>query len=563
MKFFLLITALVSSIQIGFAADCSRIWANGFPDVRPTNTPVICDEFFPLNTSMTSDQRLFTVSSLTSKPQIKDEMEIIAEALSYSSTKYAAYGRVPSITIIRQDTSHPNSGGLNAMAFTYVQFFNTDRESCPIFVYPSSEVLGKDHLQQLIAREVFHCVQKVNFKDQVSYASTDNTQSYWFEGLAQLFSNFVYPSNDFEYTTRFPAPDQKRPFFDQENAYSSENFWQSYSNLITDSTFFTLMDLMPTAPGEASATTVLSLPRFSEALHKYAQQITLKQVRDSSGAVSPYVMSFEQKILQDTNRQEIRLAHNDMTVGAYEIKIPKGGKWTLRFTSPDKTKISMKKPEDLAYTVVDRPVVVTSECSSERTIQVILTTASDSLNANTTVLSVAKEINPACECLGAEAPPQIDQCLIGTWNIDHSSIEQFWRRTNQNPMVQFKESVGEFSVNFNKENIGTWSSSSWSISASGDVGEGMSLNVERITNGVSRFRYSANGTKSCSKQVSSTLSGKTIMSMNGQVISTNDEPPMDMSTGVFTYSCNERQFIFKEFTINGNTMLMDYVFNRQ
>ena len=563
MKYFLLLIAFVSSIEVSFAANCTQLWRNGFPDVVPSTTPVACDEFLPIHSTPSRDQKLFTVSSISSNPSIKEEMEIIADALVYSSSKFAMYGRVPAITVIRQDVGHPNSGGPNTMAFTYVQFFNSDTETCPIFVYPLSEILSKDHLKQLIAHEVFHCVQKVNFKEQVTHAVRDRSQNYWFEGLAQVFSNFVYPSNDFEYTFRFPAPDQTVPFFDQENAYSSENFWQSYSNLLPDSVFFNIMAQMPISDGEAPATTVLGLPRFTEALHKYAQQITLKQVRDSSGAWSPYDMPFESKTLTDVAHQEVRLPHADMTVGAYEIKIPKGGKWTLRFRSPDKTKISMKKAEDPVYAeVLDRPVVITSECDSERIIQIVLTTASDALAGNTTFLSVDKAANPDCECLGAGVPPQVDKCLIGTWKLDHTSVEQLFNRTNPNPMVRFNGSTGGFSVNFDELNIGTWVANSWIVGASASM-PGMNMSLERITNGVSRFNYSANGSMACSKQISSTLTAKVITSMDGNVISSNDDPPMNFSNGVFTYSCSETQFIFKEFSINGSEMLIDYVFNRQ
>lgn len=563
MKFILMLIVFVSTIQTGLAANCSTIWANGFPDVVPTTTLVGCDEFFPITTTMASNQRLFTTTSLTHNAAIKDQMEVIADALAYASGKYASFGRVPAITIIRQDVPHPNSGGPEAMAFTYVQFFNLDTESCPIFVYPVSEVLSKDHLKQLIAHEVFHCVQKMNFKDQVSYAANTREQDFWFEGLAQVFSNFVYPQSDFEYTSRFPAPDQTLPFFEQDNAYSSENFWQSYENLLSENALFTMMNQMPTAAGEAPATTVLNLPRFSEALHKYAQQITLKKVQDSSGAMSPYDMPFEQKILADSSHQEVNLFHSDLTVGAYSIRIPKAGKWTIRFNHPANTKISMKKAEESEYSAVTGPVVITSECDSERTIQIVITTASDQQAMNTTKLIVDKNPNPDCDCLGnSSSDPQIDQCLIGTWNLNHTSVAQFWNRMNNNPRVRFNGSTGGFRVNFNEAGVGTWLANNWTVAAQGDMDQGMIMSLERITNGTSTFKYSANGQMACSQQSSSNLNAKVIITINGQAVSTTDEPPMDLSKGNFTYSCNANQFIFKYFTIGGTTMDIEYVFNR-
>ncbi|MFN8369491.1 MAG: hypothetical protein U0T83_02575 [Bacteriovoracaceae bacterium] len=561
MKLFLFLFLIF--IQESFATNCSEIWRLGYPDVTPLHTPVECDQFFPVVAPTTGAERYFTVASLTHNEAIKQQMEMIAEAVYYASVKYSVYGRVPPITVIREDSAHPNGGGSAAMGFTYVEFFDLNLESCPIFIYPVSEVLNKEHLQQMVAHEVFHCVQKVNYKEQVSHAVRSTDQGWWFEGLAQLFSNFVYPLNDFEYTSRFPAPDQTVPFFDQPNAYSSENFWQSYSNTLSDREIWNVMNLMPTSGGDMPATTVDSLPRISEALHNYAKEITLKKVRDASGRMSPYDMPFENHVLSDTAHQELVLSHYDYTVGAFKVRLPKAGKWNLHFNHPNNTKISIKKVEEESYSAVSGRVQITSDCENEREIQIVITRASADQAMNATTLVVDKEPNPECGCVAhPEAPPQEDRCLLGNWTLDHSSVAQFWNRINTNPRVEFVGSSGGFGVSFLPGFIGVWQASSWSLVAIGSLTNGLTMRYTRITQGASTFTYSANGSVACSRQTSSSLTARQIIEINGRVGSTTDVVPMDPSAGVFTYSCNETEFILRVFSVNGNSQDIEYVFHR-
>lgn len=563
MSYVFLVLSLFISTFV-YALDCSTIWSLGFPDMRPPHTPVECQEFSPAMSPRVPEQAYYIVESLTRSEAVKEQMEMIAEAVSYSAGKYAIFGRVPRITVVRQDIAHPNGGGPSAMAFTYVQFFNIDRETCPIFVYPMSEVLNKEELQQAIAHEVFHCVQKVNFKDEVSFAAGNPDESYWFEGLAQYFSNWVYPRNDFEYTSRFPAPDQAFPFFQQSSGYSSENFWQSYANFLGDTAVYNMMSRMPTGAGTAVPTTVVNLPRFSEALHEYAKQITRKKVRDSSGAMSPYDMTFEGRVLNDIDHQEMDLPHYDMTVGAFEIVIPKAGKWTLQFNRPANTKVSFKKFEEENFHAVDAPFEITSECDQERRIQVVITTASDAEAMNATRLVVDKRANPECDCRGArpDAPPQKDRCLIGTWELDHGSVPQFWHRTSRMPNTEFMGSSGSFTVNFKEDNTGDWSAIEWLLHSRSHMGRGMVMEMRHTTNGISQFRYSANNGVACSNQISSGMSVQQVVTMDGRTVSTTTGLPLDMSNGFFTYSCNESTFTLRVFEVGGNSQVMDYIFHR-
>jgi hypothetical protein len=561
----LLSVAFLLTCPAAFATDCSGIWRNGFPDVRPVHTPVDCDEFIPLSTPRVPSQRLYTAASITSVPAVKQQMEWISEALSYSADKYATYGRVPPMTVVRQDVPHPNGGGAAAMAFTYVQFFDADLESCPIFVYPLSEVLNKEHLQQLVAHEVFHCVQKVNFKDQITHAATSGDQDWWFEGLAQLFSNFVYPANDFEYTSRFPAPDQTLPFWDQPNAYSSENFWQSYANLIGDGAVFATMGAMPTGPGSTGpAALANALPRISEGMHEYAKQISLKRVRDSAGPMSPYDMALESHVLADVAHQTVDLMHPDFVVGAFRVRLPKAGRWTLRFDSPANTKISLKKAEDHDYAPVSGPLDITSECDQEREVQVVITTVTDQQAMNTTRLVVDKSPNPECDCVAhPDAPPQVDQCLVGTWDLDHTTVAAFWHRLNHNPRLEFAGSTGGFAVQFGLDSTGTWIAADWRIAARSQIRPGMTLHQTRITDGASTFRVSANGNIACTQQTGSSMTAVDVININGRESSRTTGLPFDPSAGVFTYSCSPTEFVFRQYTIGGQAYDIEYVFRRR
>ncbi len=568
MKFTLFTLVLAATILVNHssqASDCSELWGNGFPDVRPAHTPVGCDEFRPLASPVTVDQRYYTVSSLTHESAVKQQLEIIAEAVSYSAAKYSSYGRVPAITVVRQDMPHPNGSGAAAMAVTYVEFFDLNIENCPIFIYPLTEVLSKDELVQLVAHEVFHCVQKLNFKDQVTYAANNSSeQGWWFEGLAQVFSNFVYPINDFEYTARFPAPDQTVPFYDQPNAYSSENFWQSYANTLSDNALWSMMNQMTTNGAETPPVVINRLPRFSEALHNYAKQITLKKVRDSSGHLSPYDMPFENHVLANTPHQSVNLVHFDLTVGAFQVTLPKAGKWKLQFNHPENTKISMKKADEADYTPVSGMVEITTECDRERVMQIVITTAADQQTMNTTRLVVDKESNPDCDCrTHPEAPPQTDDCLTGTWDLDHSSVEQYWNRLNTNPRAEFTGSTGGFAVSFLPGNVGIWVGESWRLSSRAQLNPGMVMNYSRTTNGVSGFSFSAHDGFACSHQTSMNMTAVQIININGQGGSTSNVMPFSPGEGSFSYSCNATEFVLQVFTYQGNSQDIEYVFHRR
>jgi hypothetical protein len=55
--------------------------------------------------------------------------------------------------------------------------------------------LNTDKYKQVVAHELFHCVQDYSFPNTKPYG----THSWWMEGSADYFSNLVYPQADLEW----------------------------------------------------------------------------------------------------------------------------------------------------------------------------------------------------------------------------------------------------------------------------------------------------------------------------------------------------------------------------
>ncbi|GEM_PF-2391567 len=235
MRWLIVILALLApsgltpaGLTPAFADDCATFWEQGIPDTPRRRTGAPCEQFTPEATGTLAPHGIFVSQSISGETAVRAQLEIIGAAMKQAIARYEEKAPAPMITLIRFD--EPYFADANAFAFTFTEFFSSE-ETCPILVYPHSTTLARSELEQLIAHEVFHCVQKRNFSEQVSAAVIgDRPGLWWFEGIAQYFSNVVFPGNNFEYSARFPAPHPQEPFFNERNPYSTENYWQVYAN---------------------------------------------------------------------------------------------------------------------------------------------------------------------------------------------------------------------------------------------------------------------------------------------------------------------------------------------
>ncbi len=407
-----------------WADDCATFWEQGIPDTPRRRTGALCEEFTPEATGALAPHSIFISQSIASDPAVRAQLEIIGSAMKQAIARYEDKAPVPLITLIRFD--EPYFADANAFAFTFTEFFHGD-ETCPILVYPHSTTLDRSELEQVIAHEVFHCVQKWNFKEQVTAAVTDGHPGFWwFEGIAQYFSNVVFPNNDFEYSPRFPAPHPGQPFFDEPNPYSTENFWQAYANEVEQGVLFNAQEGMPRDGASPKAKAAADLPLVSDALHQYARDITRRKVRDESGRYAPYGADFITHAASSDPVQEITLTFKDFAVGAHQISLPAQRIWRLSIASaPDGTKAAIKKADEDDYYDFGAVFQTASRCDEDQLVQIVLTRVVDSPAQSEAVIRIDSEDNPECKCdnPAARRDAALPACVIGKWIVPMDVVQ--------------------------------------------------------------------------------------------------------------------------------------------
>ena len=400
-----------------WAGDCATFWEQGIPDEPRRRTGAPCVEITPASGPV-PPHRIYIAQSIAGDAEVLAQAQIIGRALKAAVTFYESKGRVPEISLIRFD--EPKFDDALASAFTFTEFFEND-ETCPILVYPRSATLAPQELEQMIAHEVFHCVQKANFKEQVTAAVTGGAPGlWWFEGIAQYFSNVVYPTNDFEYSSRFPAPRPETPFFNEPNPYSTENFWQAYANHVDVGGVFNAQEFMPAGGLTPRAKTAADLPEVSEALHRYARDVSRGRVRDSGGHYAPYRARFVRHEASIEPEQEITLEFKDFAVGAHRITLPPQRIWRLSVANaPNGTKASIKKAGEEDYADFVAVFQTASRCDEEETVEIVLTRVVEAPGDSAAVIRISSEDNPECKCdnPAARRDAALPACVVGMWNV--------------------------------------------------------------------------------------------------------------------------------------------------
>lgn len=146
--------------------------------------------------------------------------------------------------------------------------------------------------QQIVAHEIAHCFQTERFPEQNS-VSLEYTR-WREEGMADLLSNLVYPSNDLEWNSgrmaKLAESELKTSLF--ERAYTNSIFFQHVLSTSSIDALFDLIDNLPVEPGhQRQKDAMLAYPGMVDKHQDFAQTLTDEMIVDSSGAFGEYPMT--------------------------------------------------------------------------------------------------------------------------------------------------------------------------------------------------------------------------------------------------------------------------------
>lgn len=269
--------------------DCSTLWAKGFPSDKGLSTRVDCEKFISRSPRFTDKLKMFALPSLDKSTFNQNEKQFMAEALVYAHKFYSQFDGMPSVTLLLSSDPLENASGVSDIeAKTFANFYKNP-ESCPVVIYPSAKNLSKEHIQQLIAKELFHCYQVDHFKNQVELVLNKGLGRWWYEGIALFMSNLIYPIFDLEYSTKYPEInfDQQLPL--QGNPKRLEHFFQAYFNHTNrkPETLINLMSGFPRVAYESEAKVFGDMANAKDVFHHFSEDVILSKLVDNSGRPAP------------------------------------------------------------------------------------------------------------------------------------------------------------------------------------------------------------------------------------------------------------------------------------
>jgi len=545
LKAVLFSISLFAALNSYASVPCSSLWANGFPEHGHLENAGECTPFIPTLVLLSSGQEMYFQDASSENPVNKQYMEWASEAFVYSSLKYSAFASVPKMRIIFSERPNRSDSGTNVTrAFSYVEFFQLGLEYCPVVLYPASTDLNKEFFQQMVAHEVYHCVQKVAFPDKVSAVVQGSSEGqFWFEGIAQFLSNDVYPGNDFEYHPMFGSFDQHVPFFQQTSPYLSEGFFQGlFWHLGASSSRVHNIQALFGGAGASSQSDALNITEISEAFHKTARGMSFQELNDTSGALAQWRAQKQVFLIPETSNSSITLSFMDFSTEPFEIIFPKRGKYHLSINRMDGAKLSVRKAG--ATTWQDSfDTTITSDCNSDRKIEGIYTKVGPDLALNGIRIDITRDDNEECPCLIENKPT--DQCLFGSWNVDTNDVLEFMRRLTSNAF-DLKSVTGSVKLTFTSDGRHVWDYQNLIVSG---LSRGRKPSEIKIYwNGLSNLSYSNVSTTSnsrvCAKAQSNNIQSRATATISGQ---TFDIPlPISPFTGdgELAYRCNSSSFSY-------------------
>lgn len=538
---------------------CSSLWLNGFPEQGYVFDAGDCHPFTPASVSLHSGQELYFQNEAVDNMEAKTRLEWAADALVYSSGKYESFGLVPQIRIVY--SPQPNRTDANHLAFTFIEFFQLPLEFCPIVIYPSAALLSKDHFYQMIAHEVYHCVQKNSFPAQSSAAVQGSSQGlFWFEGLAQFMSNEVYPINDFEYHPMFGRFNGNVPFFQQTSPYLSEGFFQGlfWFSGSSAATLHAMQYAFSTGGGTA-VQDVLTIPRISEAFHEVARRISFLELNDSSGALSPWRVEKQFLVVPDTSTAVVDITFKDFAIQPFEISFPKGGDYQITVHRIGGAKLSIRKVGDTAWDSSGFPTHFVTECDTERKFEGVYTRAEGDLGSNTVRLEITRRDNSACPCDVAVKP--VDMCLFGAWQVDHANLREFMTKATGSNM-NITGSSGALKLMFDVEGNLSFDYQDLKVNAAMSA-DGENTSIQWSWNGINNLAYtdkqSTAEKRMCVVPVSGHVVTKATMTIDGQTMEIPSSGMNFTSSGSLAYTCSANTY---KYTVNTGPFTHEWIYNR-
>lgn len=566
--FFLSFLTFYSFPSYSQAIDCSTFWVDGFPYPGRQHETFRCLEHVTINPHTS----LFFPEADLLDPATQALLVNAAEALDRSWEQYRTLGHMPNVRAVLYHSPAPGDG-VDRLTYAEAQIrWHHPLEACPVIIYPSAKTFSPEGIKQLVAHELFHCYQKEHVPAQAELGANPMTLEglWWLEGTAQFMSNWVYPRVDLEYSDTFIPFNPATPLTQQPSGYGNVHFFQSLFNQKDIRFLLNMMNEMPTGSGQSQDAALAGISDIQEIYHDFAQKMTAHNLRDSGGHIGPTPEVAVGRVPDLTTVETTQAREFNFSLGSimpFRVKFPEKGNYRLQWVIPEGAKGSYRRVGTDGW--LPLPDDFATECDADVEMEVLVTLVSSNPAVETVFLYADRVEKEDCPCEPAGRPT--DSCLLGSWEVDHSSVLEFMRRMMPAEMFQIISSTGGFTVRFAADGVIEWTLQNWEVitKIKSQTRRGVQWSTAvQTTSGRTEGRYSNQGRRRmCSMQTSTAVTSTLqITDPEGRTVRKPGNPILPTPGMAFTYECSGNTLIYHEAIgagPGGGNMQFGYRFRRQ
>lgn len=296
---------------------------------------------------------------------------------------------------------------------------------------------------------------------------SDEYGSWYFEGVAQLISDIVFPLTDLEFNPIFPRYDPTK-ILSAQNGYANVAYFFSFykANVFSSDAIKAFLTQMPRAPSGSFEEALSHIPKASEAWHHFSENLAGGTISDTRRRRGPYSLLPVTSVNDVKKRPEqtIRFTVPPYIVQRHVVSFPQKGKYKVSLESSGGSTFPVVA--SLKHLSVDEewkklPLDIETPCDEGEVYDLVMSSIDPSLDPDhvSLVITYEEQLICGCEAVGALQ----DACLYGRWELVNDSIRGFYEREFQETPNAFVVAKGVHRLSFSATGSYTYSFLPWEM----------------------------------------------------------------------------------------------------
>jgi hypothetical protein len=409
---------------------CANIFNDGFPEPAPGAAAPVC-VLYRTFTAAGAEFRIFYPRAWagdTARIHWMDAAEDALRSAAGTLAGYSAAGWQPT------DMVFTTVGGSGASSPAMASVPLTPGR-CNIGAYPKAMTFSEADFKQILAHEIFHCLQYNNMSAAMALPPGPNL--WWQEGSAEYFGNVVYPANNLEYK-HLPLLTlglKTRPLFGL--TYKNFYFYQYLGNTIGNNEIIALINSFGTRQSEAEYGQALDAYFSDEGrfFSNFGRQFLDSSVADSGGGNIPVESDYGEAYEMDLT-SNVNMDAPPFKLTWFRLVFPENYEFRLNVRQSGSGIIAARQM-DMPGSWGDLPAAFNTACGRRE--YLVLLTNTQPGTAFNFQLNATKKKSDTCE-----------PCLLGDWKLVPESFLPYEQEMLQ-PNFNVSSAVAELEINFTKE----------------------------------------------------------------------------------------------------------------